>query len=67
MEKSGRVVIPAEIRRALGIREGTELMVDRGRIVLTPIRRICARDLFGAAGEKEVSLDEIENALPDEA
>jgi len=68
VEKRGRIVIPAEIRRALGIREGSELIVelDNGRIVLTPVRKLTARDLFGAAGEEEVSLEEIENALSDE-
>lgn len=69
VEKRGRIVIPAEVRRTLGIREGSELTVevDDGRIVLTPVRKLTARDLFGAAGEEEVSLEEIENALSDEA
>jgi len=69
VEKRGRIVIPAEIRRALGIREGSELIVelDNGRIVLTPVRKLTARDLFGIAGEEEVSLEEVENALSDEA
>jgi len=69
VEKRGRIVIPAEVRRALGIKEGSELLVEveRGRIVLTPVRRITARDLFGIAGEEKVSLEEVENALSDEA
>jgi len=69
VEKRGSIVIPAEIRRALGIREGSELIVelDNGRIVLTPVRKLTARDLFGIAGEEEVSLEEIENVLSDEA
>ena len=69
VEKRGRIVIPAEIRRALGIREGSELIVelDNGRIVLTPVRKLTARALFGIAGEEEVSLEEIENVLSDEA
>lgn len=69
VEKRGRIVIPAEIRRALGIKEGSELFIEieRGKIVLTPVRRITARDLFGVAGEEEVSLEEVENALSDEA
>jgi len=41
--------------------------LDNGRIVLTPVRKLTARDLFGIAGEEEVSLEEIENALSDEA
>ncbi len=68
MEKRGRIIIPAEIRRALGIREGSELIVEveHGRIVLTPVRRLTAQNLFGVAGEEEVSLEEVENALSDE-
>jgi len=69
VERRGRIVIPAEIRRALGIKEGSELFIEieRGKIVLTPVRRITARDLFGVAGEEKVNLEEIENALSDEA
>jgi len=68
VEKRGRIIIPAEIRRALGIREGSELIVEveHGRIVLTPVRRLTAQNLFGVAGEEEVSLEEVENALSDE-
>ncbi|PUA34298.1 MAG: AbrB family transcriptional regulator [Candidatus Terraquivivens tikiterensis] len=69
VEKRGRIVIPAEIRKALGIREGSELIVEieNGRMVLTPVRKITIRDLFGIAGEEVVSLEEVENALSDEA
>ncbi len=69
VEKRGRIVIPSEIRKALGIKEGSELsiQIEGGRIILTPLRRLTARTLFGIAGEEEVSLEEIENALSNEA
>ncbi|MEM1583057.1 MAG: AbrB/MazE/SpoVT family DNA-binding domain-containing protein [Nitrososphaerota archaeon] len=69
VEKRGRIVIPSEIRKALGIKEGSELsiQIEGGRIILTPLRRLTARTLFGLAGEEEVSLEEIENALSNEA
>ncbi|MEM2652936.1 MAG: AbrB/MazE/SpoVT family DNA-binding domain-containing protein [Nitrososphaerota archaeon] len=68
VEKRGRIVIPSEIRKALGIKEGSELsiQIEGGRIILTPLRRLTARTLFGIAGEEEVSLEEIENALSNE-
>lgn len=68
VEKRGRIVIPSEIRKALGIKEGSELsiQIEGGRIILTPLRRLTARTLFGLAGEEEVSLEEIENALSNE-
>jgi AbrB family looped-hinge helix DNA binding protein len=56
----GRVVVPAAIRRALGIEEGTELMasVDDGRIVLTTrlaaLRRL--QELVTAAVPRDRSL-----------
>jgi len=68
VEKRGRVVIPAVIRRALGIREGMklEVSVEEGKVVLKPIRKISARDLFGIAGTECVDLEEIESALSEE-
>ncbi|MCX8204443.1 MAG: AbrB/MazE/SpoVT family DNA-binding domain-containing protein [Candidatus Nezhaarchaeota archaeon] len=41
IDKQGRLVIPVELRRALGIEEGREVLVriERGRIVIEPISR----------------------------
>jgi len=67
VEKRGRIVIPSEVRRALGVREGSELVVrlEGGRIVLLPVVRFSARDLYGVAGEEKVDLREVEEALGD--
>ncbi len=65
VEKRGRIVIPSRIRRILGIREGAELEVtiEGGKIVLKPVVKISARDLYGVAGEEAVDIEEIEGAL----
>ena len=65
VEKRGRIVIPSRIRRILGIREGAELEVtiEGGKIVLKPVVKVSARDLYGVAGEEAVDLEEIEEAL----
>jgi len=65
VDSKGRVQLPAELRRRLGIRPGTELelSLEEDRIVLRPRRRLHARDLLGAAGREEVDLEEIETAL----
>ena len=68
MEHKGRVVIPADVRRRLGIRPGTELDVDvkDGGILMKPRRRVSARDLLGIAGRERVKLGEVEDSLADE-
>lgn len=47
----GQVVIPAKIRRKLGIREGTYIQVDldelNKRIILTPVTREYVHSLRG--------------------
>ncbi len=66
--KRGRIVIPSKIRRFLGLREGTILVVEvrEGKILLTPKRRISVDDLFGAAGVGEVELEDVEGGLAGE-
>jgi AbrB family looped-hinge helix DNA binding protein len=65
VEGKGRVVIPAEVRRRLGIKPGTELEVDvrDGGILMRPRRKDSARDLLGLAGTERVDLEEIEGSL----
>ncbi len=65
VEKRGRIVIPSAIRRALGIRDGMELevSVEGSRIVLKPVFKISAKDLYGVAGREEVRLEEVEHGL----
>jgi antitoxin PrlF len=45
----GQVVIPAEIRHALGIEPGTHLLmrVENGRVVMVPEKRLTWRDMRG--------------------
>jgi AbrB family looped-hinge helix DNA binding protein len=47
----GQVVIPASVRRKLGIKEGTRIQVevdeDKRRIILTPITREYIHSLQG--------------------
>lgn len=68
VEDRGRVVIPADVRRRLGIKPGTELEVDvrDGGILMKPLRRVSAKDLLGIAGRERVKLKEIEDSLTDE-
>lgn len=68
VEDKGRVVIPANVRRQLGIRPGTELEVDvrEGGILMRPKRKVSAKDLLGAAGNESVDIDEIESSLAKE-
>jgi AbrB family looped-hinge helix DNA binding protein len=68
VEDKGRVVIPAVVRRRLGIKPGTELEVDvrDGGIVMKPRRLVTAKDLLGAAGKERVRIKEIEESLADE-
>ncbi|MEM3607784.1 MAG: AbrB/MazE/SpoVT family DNA-binding domain-containing protein [Candidatus Bathyarchaeia archaeon] len=65
VEKRGRITIPSRIRAMLGIKEGTELEVgfDSGKLILKPVLRVSAKDLYGVAGEERVNIEEIEEAL----
>ena len=68
VEEKGRVVIPASVRKQLGIKPGTELEVDvkEGGIVMKPKRKVSAKDLLGAAGKERVNLGELESSLGSE-
>jgi AbrB family looped-hinge helix DNA binding protein len=69
VEAKGRVVIPAGVRRQLGIKPGTELEIDlrEGGILMRPRRKVSAKDLLGIAGKKErVNLEEVESSLASE-
>ena len=48
----GQIVIPASIRRQLGIKEGTRIQIEvdeaRGQIILTPVTREYIRSLRGS-------------------
>jgi AbrB family looped-hinge helix DNA binding protein len=69
VDGKGRIVIPASIRRRLGIKLGTEFVVEEsscGGILLRPKRRLSARGLLGVAGRERVRLEDVENALAEE-
>ena len=68
VEDKGRVVIPADVRRRLGIKAGTKLEVDvkDGGIMMKPQRRVSAKDLLGIGGKERVRLGEVEDSLSDE-
>lgn len=65
VEKRGRVTIPSDVRKILGIKEGTELevSVEEGKILLKPVIKTSAVHLYGIAGEEEVNLKEVEDSL----
>ncbi len=65
LDERGRITIPAEIRRKLGLKAGSELelLVEGDRILLQRKRRIRAHDLLGVAGVEEVDVEDIEEAL----
>ena len=66
--EEGMIVIPSEVRKVLGLKEGAVLIMEakEGRILLTPKRRISVDDLFGAAGIGEVELEDVEGGLAGE-
>jgi AbrB family looped-hinge helix DNA binding protein len=53
----GQIVIPAELRRKLGIKGGTRLNVEvdeAGRIILTPVTQSYIRTLYGRHKGKQL-------------
>jgi len=65
VRERGRITLPAKVREALALREGSrlELLVRDGVIVLRPKRVVKARDLKGVIGPLTVELEEVEEAL----
>lgn len=63
--EKGRVTLPIEIRKTLGIEAGDEMTVEvRGReIVLRPKHRISVKESRGFAKLGKVKLEEVEEAL----
>jgi AbrB family looped-hinge helix DNA binding protein len=53
----GQIVIPADVRRKLGIKGGTRLNVEvdeAGRIILTPLTQSFIRTLYGRHQGKQL-------------
>lgn len=61
----GRLTLPLEIRRALGIREGDVILIEpKGKeIVLRPKRYLGVREARGIAALGKVKIEEIEEAM----
>jgi AbrB family looped-hinge helix DNA binding protein len=61
--QKGQVTIPLEVRRALGIRAGSEvqfkLEADGARLVIDPARATREIELMRGAGRGELSTEEI--------
>ena len=68
VEKKGRILIPAQVRRFLGLREGSVLIlrVEGDSLILAPKRRVTVDDLYGLAGREEVEIEEVESSLAGE-
>jgi AbrB family looped-hinge helix DNA binding protein len=68
VEENGRIVIPANVRKQLGIKPGTELEIDveKGSILMRPVRKVSAKNLLGVGGKERVNLEEIESSLASE-
>jgi len=66
LHRKGLIVIPAEVRRRLGLREGSqlEMVVEEGEIRLLVPRSL--RDAFGADGEKALEVAKLINASRNE-
>ncbi len=64
LKEKGRIVIPARIRKSLGLQPGDKLMVEvlRGEIKFKPTVTVRVKDLRGVAKIENVDLQEIEDA-----
>lgn len=65
LREKGRIIIPAPIRRALGLREGDvlQLLTVGGAIILKPKHIVTSDELRGILGPMKVELKSIEEAL----
>ena len=68
VKENGHIVIPAGVRKQLGIRQGMVLEVEirNGGIFMRPKRKISAKDLLGVAGKERANLEELESSLASE-
>lgn len=64
MRDKGRVTLPLNVRKALGIKEGNSLVLEvkGNKLMLKPKGSVSVREAKGAAKHR-VKLEEIEEAL----
>jgi len=65
VEDKGRITIPAQIRRNLGISRGDKLDITTkdGALILKRKKTITVSDIEGVIGRHRVKLSDIDNAI----
>jgi AbrB family looped-hinge helix DNA binding protein len=65
VEEKGRITIPAQIRRNLGIAKGDKLDISTkdGALILKRKRTVTVSDIQGIMGKHKVKLQDIDNAM----
>lgn len=65
VEEKGRITIPAQIRRNLGIARGDKLDITTkdGALILKRKGIVTVSDIQGIAGKHRVKLEDIDNAM----
>lgn len=63
--EKGRITLPLEIRKSMGVMEGDVVIIEpRGNeVVLRPKHRLTVKEVKGIAKVGKVKLEEIEEAL----
>jgi AbrB family looped-hinge helix DNA binding protein len=65
VEEKGRITIPAQIRKNLGISKGDKLDITTkdGALVLKRKKTVTVSDIQGIMGKHKVKLADIDNAM----
>lgn len=65
VEEKGRITIPAQIRRNLGIGKGDKLEITTkdGALILKRKKTVTVSDIEGILGKRRVKLEDIDNAM----
>ena len=65
VEEKGRITIPAQLRRNLGIAKGDKLEITTrdGALILKRKKTVTVSDIQGIIGKHRVKLEDIDNAM----
>ncbi len=65
VEEKGRITIPIQLRRNLGIGKGDKLDITTkgGALILKRKRTVTVSDIQGIIGKHKVELEDIDNAM----